>query len=84
MRVQELENAVAVENLELQEQQSDRRELEETLVKLEKHKDKLVQQIKTVRQLCYEESQQVEPGGTSVKSQTDNHRHTGSLGEIQS
>lgn len=60
MRVQELENAVAVENLELQEQQSDRKELEDTLVKLEKHKDKLVQQIKTVRQHCYEESQQVE------------------------
>lgn len=60
MRVQELENAVAVENLELQEQQSDRKELEDTLVKLEKHKDKLVQQIKTIRQLCYEESQQVE------------------------
>ncbi|XP_075871572.1 uncharacterized protein LOC142881290 isoform X3 [Nelusetta ayraudi] len=55
----ELENAVAVENLELQEQQSDRKELEDTLVKLEKHKDKLVQQIKTVRQHCYEESQQI-------------------------
>lgn len=50
---------MAVENLELQEQQSDRKELEETLDKLEKHKDKLVQQIKAVRQLCYEESQQV-------------------------
>lgn len=60
MHVQELENAVAVENLELQEQQTDRKELEETLVKLEKHKEKLVQQIKTIRQLCYEESQQVE------------------------
>lgn len=58
--MQELENTVAVENLELQEQQSDRRDLEETLVKLEKHKEKLVQQIKTIRQLCYEESQQVE------------------------
>ncbi|KAL7386980.1 hypothetical protein ABVT39_016501 [Epinephelus coioides] len=55
----ELENAVAVENIELQEQQSDRKELEETLVKLEKHKEKLVQQIKTTRQLCYEESQQI-------------------------
>lgn len=51
---------MAVENLELQEQQSDRKELEDTLVKLEKDKDKLVQQIKTIRQLCYEESQQVE------------------------
>ncbi|XP_056246749.1 uncharacterized protein LOC130178478 isoform X2 [Seriola aureovittata] len=55
----ELENAVTVENLELQEQQSDRKELEETLDKLEKHKEKLVQQIKTTRQLCYEESQQI-------------------------
>lgn len=51
---------MAVENLELQEQQSDREELEETLMKLEKHKEKLVQQIKNIRQLCYEESQQVE------------------------
>lgn len=50
---------MAVENLELQEQQSDRKELEETLVKLENHKEKLVQQIKAIRQLCYEESQQV-------------------------
>lgn len=50
---------MAVENLELQEQQSDRKELEETLVKLEKHKEMLVQQIKATRQLCYEESQQV-------------------------
>ncbi|XP_044075298.1 epidermal growth factor receptor substrate 15-like isoform X6 [Siniperca chuatsi] len=55
----ELENAVAVENLELQEQQSDRKELEETLVKLEKHKEKLLQQIKATRQFCYEESQQI-------------------------
>ncbi|XP_034743807.1 dentin sialophosphoprotein-like isoform X4 [Etheostoma cragini] len=55
----ELENAVAVENLELQEQQSDRKELEETLVKLETHKETLVQQIKATRQLCYEESQQI-------------------------
>ncbi|XP_041804750.1 dentin sialophosphoprotein-like isoform X2 [Chelmon rostratus] len=55
----ELENSVAVENLELQEQQSDRKELEETLVKLENHKEKLVQQIKAIRQLCYEESQQI-------------------------
>lgn len=50
---------MAVENIELQEQQSDRKELEETLVKLETHKEKLVQQIKSTRQLCYEESQQV-------------------------
>lgn len=57
--MQELENSLAVENLELQEQQSDRKELEETLVKLDKHKEKLIQQIKTTRQLCYEESQQV-------------------------
>nr|XP_057940547.1 uncharacterized protein LOC131137045 isoform X2 [Doryrhamphus excisus] len=57
--ITDLENAVAVENLELQEQQSDRKELEETLLKLEKHKEKLVQQIKTIRQLCYEESQQI-------------------------
>uniref|UniRef100_UPI0037E7E659 epidermal growth factor receptor substrate 15-like n=1 Tax=Semicossyphus pulcher TaxID=241346 RepID=UPI0037E7E659 len=57
--IRELENAVAVEHLELQEQQSDRKELEETLVKLEKHKEKLMQQIKTTRQLCYEESQQI-------------------------
>ncbi|XP_030016661.1 uncharacterized protein LOC115437560 isoform X2 [Sphaeramia orbicularis] len=57
--IRELENAVAVENLELKEQQSDRKELEETLVKLEQHKDKLVQQIKSTRQLCYEESQQI-------------------------
>ncbi|GAA6232584.1 uncharacterized protein LOC108896746 isoform X2 [Lates japonicus] len=57
--IRELENAVAVENLELQEQQSDRKELEETLVKLERHKEKLVQQIKATRQLCYEESQQI-------------------------
>ncbi|KAF7645559.1 hypothetical protein LDENG_00202340 [Lucifuga dentata] len=55
----ELENAVAVEDMELQEQQSDRNELEETLLKLEKHKEKLVQQIKATRQLCYEESQQI-------------------------
>ncbi|XP_061550235.1 uncharacterized protein LOC133411652 isoform X3 [Phycodurus eques] len=57
--IRELENAVTVENLELQEQQSDRKELEETLVKLEKHKEKLTQQIKATRQLCYEESQQI-------------------------
>ncbi|XP_061652833.1 epidermal growth factor receptor substrate 15-like isoform X2 [Phyllopteryx taeniolatus] len=57
--IRELENAVAVENLELQEQRSDREELEETLVKLEKHKEKLTQQIKATRQLCYEESQQI-------------------------
>ncbi|XP_034743804.1 dentin sialophosphoprotein-like isoform X2 [Etheostoma cragini] len=57
--IRELENAVAVENLELQEQQSDRKELEETLVKLETHKETLVQQIKATRQLCYEESQQI-------------------------
>ncbi|CAN9502870.1 unnamed protein product [Ophioblennius macclurei] len=57
--IRELENAVTVENLELQEQQSDRKELEETLVKLEDHKEKLIQQIKTTRQLCYEESQQI-------------------------
>ncbi|XP_041658805.1 uncharacterized protein LOC121519842 [Cheilinus undulatus] len=57
--IRELENAVAVEHLELQEQQSDRKELEETLVKLDKHKDKLIQQIKTTRQLCYEESQKI-------------------------
>ncbi|KAM9791207.1 uncharacterized protein LOC133165666 isoform X1 [Syngnathus typhle] len=57
--IRELENAVTVENLELQEQQSDRKELEETLVKLENHKDKLIQQIKVTRQLCYEESQQI-------------------------
>ncbi|XP_044075297.1 epidermal growth factor receptor substrate 15-like isoform X5 [Siniperca chuatsi] len=57
--IRELENAVAVENLELQEQQSDRKELEETLVKLEKHKEKLLQQIKATRQFCYEESQQI-------------------------
>ncbi|XP_038573107.1 uncharacterized protein LOC119901600 isoform X2 [Micropterus salmoides] len=57
--IRELENAVAVENLELQEQQSDRKELEETLVKLEKHKEKLIQQIKATRQFCYEESQQL-------------------------
>lgn len=48
-----------MENLELQEQQSDRKELEETLVKLESHKEKLIQEIKETRQLCYEESQQV-------------------------
>ncbi|XP_059199909.1 uncharacterized protein LOC131979864 isoform X2 [Centropristis striata] len=57
--IRELENAVAVENLELQEQQSDRKELEETLVKLESHKVTLVQQIKATRQQCYEESQQI-------------------------
>ncbi|XP_062259550.1 uncharacterized protein LOC133967876 isoform X2 [Platichthys flesus] len=55
----ELNNAVAVENLELQEQQSDRKELQETLVKLDDQKEKLVQQIKATRQLCYEESQQI-------------------------
>ncbi|XP_067460716.1 uncharacterized protein [Thunnus thynnus] len=57
--IRELENTVAVENVELQEQQSDRKELEETLVKLEAHKEKLVHQIKSTRQLCYEESQQI-------------------------
>ncbi|XP_074508305.1 uncharacterized protein LOC141777702 isoform X2 [Sebastes fasciatus] len=57
--IRELENAVTVENLELQEQQSDRKELEETLVKLETHKETLVQQIKATRQMCYEESQQI-------------------------
>ncbi|KAM8850421.1 uncharacterized protein AB9W97_021608 isoform 2-T2 [Spinachia spinachia] len=57
--IRELENAVTVENLELQEQQSDRYELEETLAKLETHKQNLVQQIKATRQLCYEESQQI-------------------------
>ncbi|XP_077580898.1 uncharacterized protein LOC144201926 isoform X2 [Stigmatopora nigra] len=57
--IRELENAVTVENLELQEQQSDRDDLEETLVKLDQQKEKLVQQIKVTRQLCYEESQQI-------------------------
>uniref|UniRef100_A0A1A8IWB1 Epidermal growth factor receptor pathway substrate 15 n=2 Tax=Nothobranchius kuhntae TaxID=321403 RepID=A0A1A8IWB1_NOTKU len=57
--IRELENAVTVENLELEEQQSDRRELEETLVKLDKHKEKLIQQIKATKQLCYEESQKI-------------------------
>lgn len=57
---------MAVENLELQEQQSDRRELEETLDKLEKHKDKLAEQIKATRQLCYEESQQVTAASAHV------------------
>ncbi|XP_035026116.1 uncharacterized protein LOC118117723 isoform X2 [Hippoglossus stenolepis] len=57
--IRELDNAVAVENLELQEQQSDRKELQETLVKLDDQKEKLVQQIKATRQLCYEESQQI-------------------------
>lgn len=50
---------MTVESLELQEQQSDRKELEDTLLKLDKHKDSLIQQIKETRQLCYEESQQV-------------------------
>lgn len=59
VKSQELENALAVENLELQEQQLDHTELEETLAKLEKHKETLNQQIKTIRQLCYNESQQV-------------------------
>ncbi|XP_011484678.2 uncharacterized protein LOC105356173 isoform X2 [Oryzias latipes] len=57
--IRELENAVTVESLELQEQQSDRKELEDTLLKLDKHKDSLIQQIKETRQLCYEESQQI-------------------------
>ncbi|XP_077471593.1 uncharacterized protein LOC144085813 [Stigmatopora argus] len=57
--IRELENAVTVENIELQEQQSDRDDLEETLVKLDEQKEKLVQQIKVTRQLCYEESQQI-------------------------
>ncbi|MEQ2216479.1 hypothetical protein XENOCAPTIV_016883, partial [Xenoophorus captivus] len=55
----ELENALVVENMELQEQQSDCKDLQETLVKLEKHKEKLIQQIKATRQLCYEESQKI-------------------------
>ncbi|CAL8278716.1 unnamed protein product [Lota lota] len=55
----ELENAVAVETLELQEQQQDIRDLEETLVKLDQHKEKLQQQIKSTRQLCVEESQRI-------------------------
>ncbi|XP_054888861.1 uncharacterized protein LOC129361789 isoform X1 [Poeciliopsis prolifica] len=55
----ELENALAVENMELQEQQSDCKDLEETMVKFEKHKEKLIQQIKATRQLCYEESQKI-------------------------
>ncbi|KAF3858830.1 hypothetical protein F7725_012031, partial [Dissostichus mawsoni] len=57
--IRELENAVTVENLELQEQQSDRKELEETLGNLETHKEKLVQQVKATRQMCYEESQKI-------------------------
>ncbi|XP_063741905.1 uncharacterized protein LOC134865964 [Eleginops maclovinus] len=57
--IRELENAVTVENLELQEQQSDRKELEETLVNLETHKEELVQQVKETRQMCYEESQKI-------------------------
>ncbi|KAM4727491.1 uncharacterized protein FYW61_010761 isoform 2-T2 [Anableps anableps] len=57
--IRELENALAVENLELQEQQSDCKDLEETMVKFEKHKEKLIQQIKATRQLCYEESQKI-------------------------
>ncbi|XP_015257590.1 PREDICTED: epidermal growth factor receptor substrate 15-like [Cyprinodon variegatus] len=57
--IRELENALAVENLELQEQQSDCKDLEETLVKFEEHKEKLIQQIKATRQLCYEESQKI-------------------------
>ncbi|KAK5622164.1 hypothetical protein CRENBAI_008839 [Crenichthys baileyi] len=57
--IRELENALAVENVELQEQQSDSKDLQETLVKLEEHKEKLIQQIKETRQLCYEESQKI-------------------------
>ncbi|XP_033959603.1 uncharacterized protein [Pseudochaenichthys georgianus] len=57
--IRELENAVTVEHLELQEQQSDRKELEETLGNLETHKDELVQQVKATRQMCYEESQKI-------------------------
>uniref|UniRef100_A0A1A7Z312 Epidermal growth factor receptor pathway substrate 15 n=1 Tax=Iconisemion striatum TaxID=60296 RepID=A0A1A7Z312_9TELE len=57
--IRELENAVTVENQEFEEQQSDRKELEDTLVKLDKHKDKLIQQIKATRQHCYEESQKI-------------------------
>ncbi|CAL8343332.1 unnamed protein product [Merluccius merluccius] len=57
--IRELENAVAVETLELQEQQQDSRELEETLGKLDQHKDKLQQQIKATRLLCVEESQRI-------------------------
>ncbi|XP_043989339.1 uncharacterized protein LOC122840773 isoform X2 [Gambusia affinis] len=57
--IRELENALAVENMELQEQQSDCKDLEETMLKFEKHKEKLIQQIKATRQLCYEESQKI-------------------------
>ncbi|TWW73452.1 hypothetical protein D4764_15G0008460 [Takifugu flavidus] len=57
--IRELGNALAMEKLDLQEQQSDRLELEETLVKMETQKEKLIQQIKTIRQLCYNESQQI-------------------------
>ncbi|XP_059913913.1 uncharacterized protein LOC132462411 isoform X1 [Gadus macrocephalus] len=55
----ELENAVALESLELQEQQQDVRDLEETLLKLDQHKEKLQLQIKSTRQLCVEESQKI-------------------------
>ena len=50
---------MALESLELQEQQQDVRDLEETLLKLDQHKEKLQLQIKSTRQLCVEESQKV-------------------------
>ncbi|KAJ3595316.1 hypothetical protein NHX12_004620 [Muraenolepis orangiensis] len=75
--LRELENAVAVESLELQEQQQDIKELEETLLKLDQHKEKLQQQIRTTRQLCVEESQRI------LSLQADESKKEGQVEEYE-
>ncbi|CAB1317650.1 unnamed protein product, partial [Coregonus sp. 'balchen'] len=55
----DLQDAVQQEGVELQEQRGDRRELEETLEKLEQHRGELEEQLKLTRLECVQESQQI-------------------------
>ncbi|XP_062337876.1 uncharacterized protein LOC134036796 [Osmerus eperlanus] len=57
--IRELEDAVQVEGIELQEQHSDKLELEQTLERLEKHRAELEEQIKRTRLQCFQESQEI-------------------------
>ncbi|KAL0965929.1 hypothetical protein UPYG_G00288100 [Umbra pygmaea] len=54
-----LQDAVQQEGIELQEQRTDRQELEETLEKLKQHKTELEERLKLTRLECVKESQQI-------------------------
>ncbi|XP_055723215.1 dentin sialophosphoprotein-like isoform X1 [Salvelinus fontinalis] len=57
--IRDLQDAVQQEGIELEEQRGDRRELEETLEKLEQHRMELEDQLKLTRLECVQESQQI-------------------------